>query len=115
DGLVVAEHAGEQRLAGADPLDGIGADLVLDRTRPPTGCPQLPDRRRTLSHVPNLSRSYPKRGRDQSVPSRRWSSTACGAQPTPTTTCAATRSGSTPTIRRGPKSACPGTGVATPS
>ena len=38
----------------------------------------------------------------------------CVAQPTPTTTCAETRSGSTPTIRRGPRSTCP-SGVVIPS
>ena len=31
DRVLVAEHAGEQRLAGTDPFDGVVPDLVLDR------------------------------------------------------------------------------------
>ena len=39
DGVLVAEHVGEQRLTRLDALDGIPADLFLDRTALPTGRP----------------------------------------------------------------------------
>ena len=36
DGVLVAEHAVEQRLAGGDPGDGVAADLLLDRDATPS-------------------------------------------------------------------------------
>ena len=41
DGVVVAEHAGEQGLAGADLGDGVAAQLLLDGHGLPAGCPEL--------------------------------------------------------------------------
>ena len=40
-GVLVAEHAGEQRLAVLDLRDGVAPDLLLDRDRLPSGLAQL--------------------------------------------------------------------------
>ena len=59
DGLLVAEHAVEQRLAGGDAGNRVGADLLLDRTRHPSGVTQLADRRGTGGHASNLPAVHP--------------------------------------------------------
>ena len=41
DGVLVAEHAVEQRLAGGDPGHGVAPDLLLDRRRLPARCLQI--------------------------------------------------------------------------
>ena len=41
DGVLVAEHAGEQRLAGADPGDGVAPHLLLDRDGLPARLAEL--------------------------------------------------------------------------
>ena len=54
-GLLVAEHALEQRLAGRDAGHGVGADLLLDGPRLPAIGSELPDRCWTCCHGGNLS------------------------------------------------------------
>ena len=62
DGLLVAEHALEQRLASGDAGDGVGPDLLLDRARHPPGLSELADRCGTCCHVSNLPPARPRRG-----------------------------------------------------
>ena len=44
DGVLVADHAVDERLARRDPGDGVGAHLFLDRARDPSTRPQLTER-----------------------------------------------------------------------
>ncbi len=55
DGLVVADDAGQDRQVLAQPVEEVGAELLLDRPAVPARRPQLADRRRsgrlrTLGH-----------------------------------------------------------------
>ena len=109
DGLLVAEHAVEQRLAGGDLGDGVAPDLLLDRDGLPAGGPELAQgghrRRRGAgrdghgSTIPPHARDGDPRGatphdspigaRWDCTLARRWTSRARGGPRSPTTTCAA--------------------------
>ena len=47
-GVLVAQHTREQGLAGPDPLDGVGPDLLLHRSRDPSGLAERADGRRAI-------------------------------------------------------------------
>ena len=61
DGLLVTEHAREQRLPGRDALHGVETDLFFDGTRHPPGCPQFANRRGESGRLSHASTVTPHR------------------------------------------------------
>jgi hypothetical protein len=57
DGVLVAEHTGEEHLAGGHLGDGVPAELLLHRHRLPTGLAELAERGGTGRHPRTVSPS----------------------------------------------------------
>ena len=126
DGVLVAEHALEQWLAGGDLATALRRTSSLTGHGLPARFVELAegggadDMARTLSDRAAVEKAVPAPSADSSATGAglrdctAWTCPGRGAPPSPTTTCAAPPSRSTSTTASGRRSRCPATGAATP-